>query len=302
MAGVLLALVVPAGAAAASGDELVTTWDGPSVDLAWDGPPATASSATFSGAPVVVPGGVQGRTITVTNAGPTDAVLRGWVQDVQLLDPDAPEADLPDGPPEVDFYADLTLTWRTASGDGHSSFRRLATAGATPVVDVLLARGASTEVTVVTALATDATSGNRANVAPREATYEVVLRLDGSTWARAAATSPSGPAGTGVDAVTPQADTIVTIAEVQAAGGAGAGPLAHTVLHGLRAALVAVVAIGTGSMLLGGARRRRDARREAGRLPVAPSVDGANGAGPGAPGPAGRPREPHGCGAPPSAG
>ena len=161
----------------------------------------------------------------------------------------------------MDFYADLTLTWRTASGDGRSSFRRLATAGATPVVDVLLTRGASTEVTVVTALATDATSGNRANVAPREATYEVLLRLDGSTWARAAATSPSGSAGTG--AVTPQVDTIVTIAEVQAAGGAGAGPLAHTVLQGLRAALVGVVAVGTGSMLLGGARRRRDVRRGA---------------------------------------
>jgi len=272
VAGVVLALVVPPGAAgAASGDDLVTTWDGPSVDLAWDGPPATASSATFSGAPVVVPGGVQGRTITVTNAGPTDAVLRGWVRDVRLLDPDPgpDDAHPADGAPEADFYADLTLTWRTASGDGRSSFRRLATAGATPVVDVLLTRGASTEVTVVTALATDATSGNRANVAPREATYEVLLRLDGSTWARAAATSPSGSAGTG--AVTPQVDTIVTIAEVQAAGGAGAGPLAHTVLHGLRAALVAVVVIGSGSMLLGAARRRRDARREAGRTAVPPA-------------------------------
>ncbi|MBO0899657.1 hypothetical protein J1G43_06740 [Cellulomonas sp. zg-ZUI22] len=274
MAGVVLALVVPPGVAvAASGDGLVTTWDGPTVDLAWDGLPATASSATFSGAPVVVPGGVQGRTITVTNAGPTDAVLRGWVQDVQLLDPDADadDADLADGAPGADFYTDLTLTWRTASGDGRSSFRRLATAGATPVVDVLLARGASTQVTVVTALATDATSGNRANVPPREATYEVLLRLDGSTWARAGAASRSGSAGTDVDAVTPRVDTIVTIAEVQAAGGAGAGPLAHTVLHGLRAALLAVIGIGVGSLLLGAARRRRDARDAGASRPAPPA-------------------------------
>ncbi|MBO3094183.1 hypothetical protein [Cellulomonas dongxiuzhuiae] len=251
VAGVVATLLASPAAAAGYGEALVTTWDGPTVNLAWDGSSYTTDSSSFSGTPVVVPGDMQGRTITVTNHGPTDATLRGWVQDVTLLDPDALDIYHSTGVPQGDFYADLTLAWSTASSEGRSSFRQLAAAGATQVVDVPLARGASTQVTVVTALPLTATSGNRANVAPREATYEVLLRLDGRT--------PPASEGT-----PPSAGSSATGPASEAGSDAGTAALALTGLDALRAALLAVVAIGVGSTLLGAARRRRDVQNPGG--------------------------------------
>ena len=178
-AGVVGALV--ASPAAAAADALVTDWDGPTVNLAWDGTTYATATTSFSGTPVAVPGDAQGRTVTVVNDGPGDATLRGWVQNVRLLEPDAPDVHHRTGEPMGDFYSDLSLSWRSASATGTDSFRDLAAAGRTPVVEIPLARGASTRLTIVTALPLWATSGNRANVAPREASYEVLLRLDGRT-------------------------------------------------------------------------------------------------------------------------
>ncbi|SFJ80533.1 hypothetical protein [Cellulomonas sp. KH9] len=261
--GALLVLGAGPGAAAAQDDALATAWQGPTVSLAWDGSTYSTTSTSFSGTPVVVPGDVQGRTITVRNDGPTDAVLRGWVHAVDLLDPGARDVHHATGVPQGDFYSDLTLAWRTASDDGSASFRQLAAAGRTAVVDVPLPRGASTEVTLVTALPLEADSGNRANVAPRRATYEFLLRLDGRV---PGATEP-GSSGSGV----PQAggDGISTGPGVSSDAALGHGErarspdrsaaLALTGLEAVRAALLAVVGIGTGSLLLGAARRRRDA-------------------------------------------
>lgn len=267
-----LAGVLPATAAAAAdpADALLTTWDGPTVNLAWDGSTYATSTTSFSGTPVAVPGDAQGRTITVTNDGPGDATLRGWVRDVVLLDAGAPDVHHATGQLLGDFYADLTLAWRSASGDGSASFRQLAAAGTTPVVEVPLARGASTRLTVVTSLPVTATSGNRANVSAREASYDVVLRLDG----RDATPTPgptAGPSDGGTG--TPGGGSGVGGAGGDGAGGdrgdaAAAGPdgavpprsaaLALTGLDVLRAGLLALVGIGAGSLLLGAARRRRE--------------------------------------------
>ncbi|GIG38996.1 hypothetical protein [Cellulomonas phragmiteti] len=255
--------VVAAPVVAALDDALVTTWDGPTVNLAADGSTYTTSSSSFSGTPVAVPGDTQGRTVTVTNDGPADAVLRGWVRGVTLLDPDALDVHHATGMPTGDFYTDLTLAWRTASGEGLSSFRELAAAGRTQVVELLLPRGASTQVTVVTSLPLTATSGNRANVAPRAATYEVELRLDGRTPTATASPTP-GTGGSG--AGSGGADAADAAAAGRGAGGGAlaAAALAITGLDVLRAALLAVVGIGVGSLLLGAARRRRDVQHPGG--------------------------------------
>lgn len=272
VAGVVGALAATPAAAADPDEALRATWDGPTVNLAWDGSAYTTATTTFSGTPVAVPGDAQGRTVTVVNDGPSDATLRGWVQGVRLLDPGAPDVHHRTGEPMGDFYSDLTLSWRSASGTGSSSFRDLAAVGSTQVVEIPLARGASTQLTVVTALPLAATSGNRANVAPREASYEVLLRLDGRTTPIPTPTPSPTPS---VGPVTPApAPTSGTAPSAPGAGGgdtgaaAGGGPLgsggtttgalAITGLDALRAALLAVVGIGLGSLLLGAARRRRE--------------------------------------------
>lgn len=274
VAGVVGALAATPAAAADPDDALQATWDGPTVNLAWDGSAYTTATTTFSGTPVAVPGDAQGRTVTVVNDGPSDATLRGWVQGARLLDPGAPDVHHRTGEPMGDFYSDLTLSWRSASATGSSSFRDLAAAGATQVVQIPLARGASTQLTVVTALPLAATSGNRANVAPREATYEVLLRLDGRTTPIPTPTpSPTSSADPAVP--TPSAGPSVPPtggSDTGAATGGGsvpgagtvAGALAITGLDALRAALLAVVGIGLGSLLLGAARRRREVQHPGG--------------------------------------
>ncbi|MFS0703090.1 hypothetical protein AB6N23_01075 [Cellulomonas sp. 179-A 9B4 NHS] len=264
---VALQLGAPAAArAAAYDDALATAWDGPTVHLAWDGTTYASSTTSFVGSQVAVPGDVAGRTLTVRNDGPTDAMLRGWVTDVRLLDPDAPDLDPWTGASLGDFYSDLTLAWRTASDDGSASFRALAARERTPVVEVPLARGASTQVTVVSAFPVEATSGNGANVAPREARFSVLLELAGRPGAgpgepTAAPTGDPGPAptpgGAGSDG---------RGGPVAATGATGSGvavatdPLATTGAEALRLALVAVTAVGAGGLLLGAVRRRREER------------------------------------------
>lgn len=259
LAAALLPVGASAGVAAAYDDALAHAWAGPTVELAWDGTTYTTATTSFVGDQVVVPGDVAGRTLTVRNDGPTDATLRGWVTDVRLRDPGAADVHHATGQPQGDFYADLTLRWRTASQDGAASFRALAAVDRTPVVEVPLAAGESTAVTLVTALPVSATSGNTANVAPREAVFDVLLRLDGTPAdgvpddggagdGGATGTAPGG----GVPA-TPAGDR----AGVGAAAGWGSGPLATTGADALRVALAAVVAVGTGGLLLAAARRRR---------------------------------------------
>ncbi|QCB92928.1 hypothetical protein [Cellulomonas shaoxiangyii] len=240
-----------AGAADAAGvdDALGLAWEGPTVALAWDGTAHDTVTTSFVGSRVAVPGDVVGRTLTVRNDGPTDATLRGWVTDVALLDPAAPDVDHATGEERGDFYADLRLRWRAASGDGTASFRELAVHGRTEVVSVPLARGETTRITLVSELPVGARSGNGANVAPREARFDVLLRLDGSASPVPAAGVTSVPAAAAVTAP---------------GGGAGArtggvgGPLATTGADALRAALAAVVAVGVGGLLLGAVRRRRE--------------------------------------------
>ena len=244
-AGVLAALltVVPAAAASASID---TSWDGPTLSLAWDGSTKATAESSFVGVPVAVPGDRAVRLLTVRNDGPTGGTLRAWVEQVDLLD--AP-AGLDDP-----FYDDQRLDWRTVSQSAGASFAELAEAGATLIAETDLAQGASTQLQVGYELPAAATSGNRSHVGPREASFVVRVQIQGDTPTpeptdpvSATPASPGGTEGGGAGA-----------GVAAAPAGAVAGALALTGLDALRAALLAVVGIGAGSLLLGAARRRRE--------------------------------------------
>lgn len=164
--------------------------DGAAIELAWaDGAPVSATESFF-GMPVVVPGDHAERTIKVKNVGQGSAVLRADIRDVVLLDPDAQDihhnADhvAPEGSDDFagagdqgNFYDDVKITWN----GGEASFTELAAAGITDIAEVPVERGETVELTLSYEFPAESTSGNVANVAPREATFDVLFTLSGDT-------------------------------------------------------------------------------------------------------------------------
>ncbi|SFJ80656.1 hypothetical protein [Cellulomonas sp. KH9] len=223
------AAAVPATAAGAAATALDTRWQTPTVSLAWDGSTVVTADESFVGVPVTVPGDRAVRTLRVRNDGATAGTLRAWVQQVEI----APAAV--DDP----FYDDLRLDWSTASGTGAASFRDLAAARRTRVAQVPLAVGESTVIEVGYAFPLAATSGNRAAVGARQASFVVHLEIGGDLPGSTPGADPDpGPVpGPGTGPTT--------------------GPLAMTGADLARTALIALGAVGTGGLLVAGVRRRR---------------------------------------------
>lgn len=184
------ALAAPAGAAPAG----AATDPTDAISLSWDGTEYGASTTqSFLGVPVSVPGDTATRTLTVRNDGPRQGVLTAEIVDVELLDPAAAD-------PHGNFYDDLTLAWATADGAGAASFTTLDADGGRRIGEVPLGRGETTELTLTYEFPYDATSGNRANVAVRQASFDVLLTIRGDDAAAppAVPTRPSLPT-TGAD-------------------------------------------------------------------------------------------------------
>jgi len=214
--------ILLSAAAAVPAAAVAVDWAGPTLSLAWDGSTRATAEHSFVGTPVAVPGDRARRALTVRNDGPSGGTLRAWVEQVDLHEAPAARGD--------GFYDDLRLDWATASASEAASLRALADAGQTLIARTHLAQGESTRIEVGYELPLAATSGNRSVVGAREASFVVRVQISGDTGTAAP------PAGDG-----------------------GAGALARTGLDAVRAGLAAVVGIGAGSLLLGAARRRRDA-------------------------------------------
>ena len=248
----LLMTVAPAAHAAA----VEVGGDGPTLSLAWDGSTQASAEQSFVGLPVAVPGDRARRAVTVRNDGPTGGTLRAWVTQVELLDAEPGSGD--------GFYDDLRLDWSTASQSDGASLRALDVAGDTLIAQAHLPRGASTRVEVGYELPVATTSGNGAAVGERAASFVVRFQISGDT-APPRPTSTPAPGPTAVPSVPagPEGGAGVPSSAVGGSG-AGGGALALTGVDALRAALVAVVGIGVGSLLLGVARRRRDVHHSIG--------------------------------------
>ncbi|TNC17144.1 hypothetical protein FHE66_11935 [Georgenia sp. 311] len=167
-----LTLVLSGAGAAAHAD----VYFDEAVHLSWDG--RTYSGVTvesFLGTPVTVPGDSTSRTLLVRNDGPTAGLLRASIVDVELLDPDTPDTHHATGEDLGSFYDDLVVGW----GTGSASLTDLGTDGVTAILEQELAKGEELAITLSYALPADATSGNRANVGPREASFDVLLEIGG---------------------------------------------------------------------------------------------------------------------------
>ena len=151
------------------------------IQMSWDGSSySDTTTETFVGFPVTVPGDSTSRTLSVRNDGPTDGTLTVSIVDVDLL-----TADIPD-----EFYDDLRIDWKR----GSSSIKDLAAAGTTRIMEIPLAKGETTPVTIGYDFPVEATSGNKSNVGARQGSFDVLLELGGD------ATDPgSGSDGSGKD-------------------------------------------------------------------------------------------------------
>lgn len=155
----LLAVLIP-GAPALAADS------SRAIQMSWDGSAySDTTTESFVGFPVTVPGDSTSRTLTVRNDGPTGGTLRVSIVNVDLLE--TPIAD--------EFYDDLRITWNR----GSSSIRELDSAGTTQVMEIPLAKGATTPVTIGYDFPVEATSGNRSNVGLRQGSFDVLLELGG---------------------------------------------------------------------------------------------------------------------------
>jgi len=221
-----------------------------SIHMSWDGETYTGVTAeSFLGTPVSVPGDSATRTLLVRNDGPTAGVLRASIVDVEILDPEAPDVHHADGVDQGSFYDDLLVRW----GTGSASFTELDAAGTTRVLEQRLAKGEEVAITLSYELPLEATSGNRANVAPREASFDVLLEIGGEM--------PTDPPEEG--SVAP-VTLPPTAPGAPAAPGDGAGPGLPTTGAEVRLlAGLAALAAGLGAAALVG---RRAALRTAARV------------------------------------
>ena len=165
------------------------------LDLTWDGTNPGTGTQTFFGTPVTVPGDSASRTVTVKNNGPSDGTLTAKITNVKIVDADKSDVHHnsahvdPDGVGNLykgagdqgDWYSDLDLSWAMGSSNGHNNFRKLNAAGDTQIYQSTLAKGASIPVKMTYSIPLEATSGNKANVQKREASFDVVFTISGDT-------------------------------------------------------------------------------------------------------------------------
>lgn len=171
-AGALALLATAVGGAAA---HAAVPYD-ESIHMSWDGTTYTGVTAeSFLGTPVTVPGDSVSRTVLVRNDGPMSGTLRASIVNVELLDPAAPDVHHATGADEGSLYDDLVVRWP----GGSASLTELDANGVTPVLEVELGKGGHVPVTVGYELPAEATSGNRANVAERSASFDVLLEIGG---------------------------------------------------------------------------------------------------------------------------
>lgn len=177
------------------------------LQLSWDGQIYTATtSESFLGDPVVVPGDTNSRTLQVRNDGPTSGVLRASIINVQIQDPDDEDnhhnpahlnprsgtetaGAYADAGDQGSFYEDLMVSW----AGGTASFAELHGNGSTEILQVDLAEGEQVPITLDYGLIDAATSGNRANIEPRLASFDVLVEIGGALPALPA-TEPTDPA------------------------------------------------------------------------------------------------------------
>ena len=259
-----------------------------SIQLSWDGTSyADHTTESFLGTPVAIPGDTATRTLLVRNDGPTAGTLRATIVNVDLLDRDAPDEHhhpthkAPEGEyagagDQGDFYDDLEIDWRAGNVSstssvvrGAASMNELADDVHTQILQIPLEPGEDVEITLGYELPIDATSGNRANVAERLASFDVLLELGGDLPATPTEEDPppaeptDPPPAEPTDPPTGSADPAdepTTPADPPAASQTQSGTMPQTGADLRWPALAVAALMALGALLVRSSRRREDVR------------------------------------------
>lgn len=257
-----------------------------SIQLSWDGIEyADRTTENFLGTPVAIPGDSATRMLRVRNDGPTAGTLRATIINVDLLDRDAPDVHhhpahvAPEGEyagsgPQGDFYGDLEIDWRAGNVSstssvvrGAASMTELADDVQTQILQIPLEPGEEVEITLRYELPVDATSGNRANVADRLASFDVLLELGGDlpvtpTEEDLSATEEDSPLAEPTDSTDSNDESTASADSTDAAGASQTQPssMPETGADLRWPALAVAVLLAVGGLLLRASRRREVVR------------------------------------------
>lgn len=179
---VILASAMPAQAK--SNDGLAFSWDGQNF--------VNKTFESFVGMPTIAPGSTKMRTLTVRNDGPSTGILKSKIFNITTLAPNdsdihhnpnhvAPPGDYLGAGPQGDFYKDLKLAWSTNKNKSSSVSFADAAGTTIPMGSYKLKPGQAVTFTLGYDFPSEATSGNKANVNPRLASFDVNFTIMGDT-------------------------------------------------------------------------------------------------------------------------
>ncbi|MCL2788602.1 MAG: hypothetical protein FWD59_08980 [Micrococcales bacterium] len=183
LAFALVAATVAAGGAAALADAgtptdypgaLETSWDGPTVTLAWNGTPYETFSDTVIGEPVSIPGDESWRTLNVKNTA--DCAGFVTVEAFNVL-AHMPETTVNDTLPRI-----IELTWSIEGTTGARTFADIMDDGGTLVLgEFALPLGVTKPVTVGYRFPIDSTEGRNFGFPSTGLTFDVRISIQGDS-------------------------------------------------------------------------------------------------------------------------
>lgn len=146
-------------------------WDGPVVHLDWEGKQYSTAEATFVGDRVLSPGDRIEHTLSVGNAGPSEAVAQ-----VTLV----PHRNVPEKAQNRAFGDDVTVMWDVAGVSGTATYGELLRAPSRAIAEVAVAQGEQIAVKIGVVMDSAAETSRALDEASTTLDFEVDVRLSGA--------------------------------------------------------------------------------------------------------------------------
>lgn len=153
-------------------DVIQAQWDGSTTHLDWTGQGYATVEANFIGDRVASPGDRVQRTLLLTNAGPSSAVLSVELTAEELV---------PEIAANPELATAVELFWDVAGVTGRETFAALVAAGSQPVAEAQVAESQEAAVTIGFEIPADVTTQMSQSVASTVLSFGVQARMQGDT-------------------------------------------------------------------------------------------------------------------------
>lgn len=174
------------GAEALPAAVIAAEWDGPAVNLDWNGTEYARAETTFIGERRAAPGDRVVRTLNVRNAGPSAGVAAVTFDLSEVI---------PEGALNPNLANDVTLFWDIAGVTGEDTFAALNQNSRVSVAEVAVEQGATVPVTVGFAMDAGVDTSNAAGADSTVLSFDVGVNLTGETAPPAPVLAITGATG-----------------------------------------------------------------------------------------------------------